>query len=170
MAPSLVADTAPPPPASALPSKSSAPHPYAPLTPDEITNASTLLRAQWPQGTDIWFKGVTLAEPPKAEMQPFLDAEAKGETALGPARKAWVNYYLTRTNKYHEAVVNLSEQKTEYNVQLGPNLHGPIDGPEVIAIEKICAEDESIQCELAKLDLPKGSVVVTDPWIYGELS
>ncbi len=36
-------------------------------------------------------------------------------------------------------------------------------------VEKIALEDEGVKAEIAKLGLPKGTAVVSDPWIYGIL-
>ncbi|KAI6879660.1 putative copper amine oxidase [Hortaea werneckii] len=74
---------------------------------------------------------------------------------------------VRRTNKFHEAIVNLTQQKVESNVRLGPNVHAPGDGEEIMAIERIALEDEGVQAEIAKLKLPEGSSIVVDPWIYG---
>lgn len=46
-------------------------------------------------------------------------------------------------------------------------MHAPLDGEEIVAFEKIALEDPSVLKELAKLQLPEGSKVVCDPWIYG---
>jgi len=35
-------------------------------------------------------------------------------------------------------------------------------------VEKIALEDEAVKAEIAKLKLPEGTVVISDPWIYGE--
>lgn len=35
-------------------------------------------------------------------------------------------------------------------------------------VEKMALEDEGVKAEIAKLQLPKGSVICADPWIYGE--
>jgi primary-amine oxidase len=35
-------------------------------------------------------------------------------------------------------------------------------------MEAIALSDKNVQNEIAKLKLPKGSVVICDPWIYGE--
>jgi hypothetical protein len=35
-------------------------------------------------------------------------------------------------------------------------------------VEKITLEDKGVKAEIAKLQLPEGSVVCADPWIYGE--
>lgn len=63
--------------------------------------------------------------------------------------------------------MNLSTGHVERNVLLGPNFHANGDGDEILAIEKIALEDESVKAEIAKLKLPEGTVVISDPWIYG---
>jgi len=55
----------------------------------------------------------------------------------------------------------------ESNLRLGPNIHSNADGNEIIMVEKIALEDEAVRAELAKLKLPEGTVVISDPWIYG---
>ena len=150
-----------------LRSKPHAPHPYAPLSANEIVNASSLLRAQWPDTTDVQFKVITLAEPPKHEVVPYLQAERDHASLPTLDRKAFITYYLRKTNKLHEAYVNLSEQEVESNVRLGKNVHGGGDGEEIMAMERIALEDEGVKQELKKLNLPEGAVVVCDPWIYG---
>ena len=72
-------------------------------------------------------------------------------------------------DKLHEAVVNLSSGKVEVNLRLGPNVHSNADGDEIIKVEKIALEDENVRAEIAKLQLPEGTVVISDPWIYGKL-
>lgn len=71
-------------------------------------------------------------------------------------------------DKFHEAIVNLSQSKVESNVRLGPNVHSPGDGEEIVLVEKIALEDEAVRAEIAKLQLPEGTVVISDPWIYGK--
>lgn len=66
--------------------------------------------------------------------------------------------------------MNLSEGKVESNLRLGANVHGNADGEEIEMIEKVALEDEGVKDAIAKLELPQGSVVVIDPWIYGILS
>ncbi|KAF7190658.1 Copper amine oxidase 1 [Pseudocercospora fuligena] len=142
-------------------------HPQAPIDAGEIQNTVALVQAQWPQGTDLHFKAITLNEPPKAEMVPYLEADFAGDDLPHIDRKVFVTYYLRQTNKFHEAVVNLSTQQVEYNLRLGPNMHAPGDGEEIFAMERIAVADEGVQAELAKLNLPEGTKIVVDPWIYG---
>ncbi|EOD50606.1 putative copper amine oxidase protein [Neofusicoccum parvum UCRNP2] len=155
---------------SSLPVRSAtqtATHPLAPLSGDEIKAASAIIQSAWPQGTNLHFKAVTLEEPPKAEVVPYLDAEHSGAPLPTLRRRAFINYYIRQTNKYHEAIVDLTAGAVERNVRLGPNVHANGDGDEIVTIEKVALEDPSVQAEIAKLQLPKGTVVVIDPWIYG---
>ena len=55
----------------------------------------------------------------------------------------------------------------ERNVRLGPNQHGNGDYAEILMVEKKALEDEGVRAEVAKLQLPEGTVVCADPWIYG---
>ena len=66
--------------------------------------------------------------------------------------------------------MNLSLQKVERNVRLGANIHAPGDATEIIAMENIALEDEEVKKAIKKLQLPAGSVVISDPWIYGMFS
>ncbi|KAK4959631.1 hypothetical protein LTR28_005194, partial [Elasticomyces elasticus] len=70
-------------------------------------------------------------------------------------------------NKFHEALVNLSANTVESNARLGPSIHAGGDGEEVLAVERIALEDEGVRADIAKLQLPEGTVVICDPWIYG---
>ncbi|KAK4545123.1 hypothetical protein LTR36_003674 [Oleoguttula mirabilis] len=142
-------------------------HPLAPLSAEEIEGTVSIIKAQWPTNADLQFKSVTLEEPAKAEMVPYLEAEFHGDSLPNIDRRVSVNYYLRKTNKFHEAVINLTQQSVEYNVRLGPNVHAPIDGEEVMEIERITLEDEGVKAEIAKLQLPEGTQVIVDPWPYG---
>lgn len=75
-------------------------HPLGPLSADEISHSSALIRAQWPEGTKFQFKILTLLEPPKAELVPYLAAEKAGETPKPIDRKSQVVYYLRTTVSY----------------------------------------------------------------------
>jgi primary-amine oxidase len=67
-------------------------------------------------------------------------------------------------------VVSLSRGKVESNLRLGPYVHSSADGDEILRVEKIALEDERVKAEIAKLQLPEGTVVISDPWIYGKLA
>ncbi|KAK4447762.1 putative copper amine oxidase [Podospora aff. communis PSN243] len=142
-------------------------HPLGPLSGDEIVQASSLIRAAWPEDVDLYFRVVTLREPAKAELVPYLTAERAGEPTPGIDRRAFVVYYFRGTDKLHEAVVNLTTKTVERNARLGPFTHPNSDGDEIVAVEKALLAHPDVQAEIAKLRLPEGTVLVADPWIYG---
>ena len=82
---------------AAVPAKQEISHPLAPVTASEITQASQLIRGLWPANTNLQFKAVTLEEPPKAQMLPYLEAEHTGKPLPSIERKVFVNYYLQNT-------------------------------------------------------------------------
>lgn len=168
--------------------KTSLQHPISPLTAGEITESSTLIRQLWPENTKLQFKAVTLQEPNKVELMPFLAAEHEGKPTTSIDRRSFVLYYIRNTvssskisskdrhansflsqDKLHEAIVNLTLGKVESNVRLGPNIHSNGDEDDIVAVEKLVLEDERVKAEIAKLQLPEGTVVVCDPWSYGRL-
>ena len=72
-------------------------HPLGPLTGKEISQASSLIKASWPAGTDCHFKVVTLLEPAKAQLVPYLAAERSSQSPTDIDRRAFVVYYFRGT-------------------------------------------------------------------------
>lgn len=72
-------------------------HPLCPLTASEISNTAHLVRSLWPSNIDLLFKVITLEEPQKRQLVPYLDAEHAGRTLPHIDRKAFVAYYLRNT-------------------------------------------------------------------------
>jgi primary-amine oxidase len=79
-------------------------HPIAPLTASEITDSSRLIRELWPSSTNLQFKVITLQEPNKAELLPFLAAEHEGRRPSPIERRSFVVYYIRNTVRYFELV------------------------------------------------------------------
>jgi primary-amine oxidase len=63
--------------------------------------------------------------------------------------------------------VDLPSGRVLHNVQLGRFVHANADGEEIVRIEKIALEDQGVKDAIAKLQLPEGTVVISDPWIFG---
>lgn len=72
-------------------------HPLGPLTASEISESSRLIKALWPSNTNLQFKVITLQEPSKTELVPFLAAEHAGKSTPTVERKSFVVYYIRNT-------------------------------------------------------------------------
>ena len=72
-------------------------HPLCPLTASEIKVSAKLVRSIYPANPDIQFKAITLEEPEKALLAPYLDAEHAGKRVPKLERRAFVSYYIRNT-------------------------------------------------------------------------
>ena len=72
-------------------------HPLCPLTAAEIRTAAEAVKAMYSGRPDIHFKILTLDEPEKALLVPFLDAEHAGRQLPQIDRKVFVAYYIRNT-------------------------------------------------------------------------
>src|SRR5438045_3014246 len=83
-------------------------HPLEPLTPEEIQQASTLIREQQALSEYVRFASVTLYEPSKQEVLAFK----LGDPVV---RKAFIILLdkSAETSATYEAIVNLSEKKVD---------------------------------------------------------
>lgn len=71
-------------------------HPLGPLTGAEIIQASDLVKKCWGK-TALQFKVITLQEPLKTELIPYLAAERAGQPTPRIDRRAFVVYYFRGT-------------------------------------------------------------------------
>jgi Cu2+-containing amine oxidase len=144
-------------------------HPLTALSEDEIWATARLIRSSRDPGTKLRFKGISLHEPTKTETRQFLEATKDGISTAGrclPPRKAWVNYYLVGTGSFFEAIVNLTSEIVERNIQVADGFHGSCDDDEILEVERLTLNDARVKVEIEKLKLPGGAVVVCDPWIW----
>lgn len=72
-------------------------HPLCPITAAEISQSADLIRSLYPAKTDFLFKAITLEEPEKAQLVPYLDAEHSRGRLPRIERKTFVCYYLRNT-------------------------------------------------------------------------
>ncbi|KAF3908923.1 hypothetical protein AA313_de0209558 [Arthrobotrys entomopaga] len=131
-------------------------HPFSPLTQQEIKDAAALLRKQHPD-SDIHFKCVTLREPEKELMKKWLAQEEGSKSKID--RKAFIIFYIRHTPDLFECVINLETETIEFETKLD-GFHSCADGEEILQIERVCLEDEGVKAEIAKLQLPEGTVVL----------
>jgi primary-amine oxidase len=79
-----------------------APHPLSSLSAQEIALTATIVKRLWPALADIHFKVITLEEPTKDELLPYLEAEHANLKLPEIERKVWVNYYLRNTVRLND--------------------------------------------------------------------
>jgi primary-amine oxidase len=72
-------------------------HPLGPLTASEISESASLIKGLWPSNTNIQFKSITLQEPSKTDLVPFLEAEHAGQQTPAVERRSFVVYYIRNT-------------------------------------------------------------------------
>lgn len=84
-------------------------HPLGPLTASEISESASLIKGLWPSNTNIQFKSITLREPAKADLLPFLGAEHAGRQTPSVERRSFVVYYIRNTVSVFSKPVVLSE-------------------------------------------------------------
>jgi primary-amine oxidase len=72
-------------------------HPIGPLTADEIKESSRIIKGLWPANTDLQFKSITLQEPKKSNLVPFLAAEHAGQPTPTIERQSFIVYYIRNT-------------------------------------------------------------------------
>lgn len=88
------------------------PHPLEPLSIEECHRARDIILGAHGQSI-LDFRSVSLEEPLKADLQPFLELEHNGDLESGtprPPRLARVNYDVIckdRMAKYHETLVDV---------------------------------------------------------------
>lgn len=141
-------------------------HPLDPLNAEEIAQVSSLLKAKSP-GKSLHFKIITIIEPPKDKLRPFLKAERDG-TAIPPLpRRASALYYHRGTADLFLAEVNVESNSVDKIEKLNPLLHGQNDIDEVIELRDKCLADPKVLEQLKKFKIPEHLEVVCDTWPYG---
>lgn len=142
-------------------------HPFDPLTPDEISRASKLVRPHFGRHNPE-FRVVTLQEPRKSQMIPFLDKEHRRQvTGSAPARCARVEVVLESSsgNMLFELAVDLDRNEVVAK-QHHPGKHSYIDSAYMQKVEKAARDNNEVQKQIRALELPVGSSVVIEPWAY----
>jgi primary-amine oxidase len=112
----------------------SRPHPLHSITAEEITKASTLLKAilRERHGPDFKFrfKNVSIQEPPKALLLPYLDAEAAGvDTRYRPfvPRCADIVWTSSHERMLCQSTISLDSFTEVGRIQAAPGQHSSLD-------------------------------------------
>ncbi|KAI6845993.1 putative copper amine oxidase [Hortaea werneckii] len=149
------------------------PHPLRLISDSEIFEArnillETLRQSQTPPS--IRFKNITLHEPAKADLLPYLDAEASGTpAALRPFVPRCVEIIWSTVNEriVHESIISLDANAEVSRTGPQKGQHGSIDRYEAkSAAEKIVNHPE-VQAAVKALGLAEDVTIACDPWMYG---
>ena len=135
--------------------------PLAPLSADEISRASAVLRDQRDLGPRVRFVSVTLQEPPKSEVLGWQ----RGESAA-PERAAFAVLYDRDAQQTIETVVSLSSGVvTSWRVVEGVQPGVMLE--EFFATEEITRADPRWQEAMRKRGVTDFSLAMIDPWAAG---
>ncbi|OQE24720.1 hypothetical protein PENSTE_c007G01158 [Penicillium steckii] len=143
-------------------------HPFDSLTPTEIAKTAAVVKHEF-RGQTLNFRFITLKEPTKAEMVPFLHAEHLGQVPVSrPSRSSRVQVVAEKPsgpNELIELLVNIDTNTVTEKMPL-VGRHSYIDSNYMQAVEKACRADPRIDDEIKKLKLPPGATVVIEAWAY----
>ncbi|GFF39116.1 copper amine oxidase 1 [Aspergillus udagawae] len=142
------------------------PHPLDPLSPAEISVAVRHLNNAYPSDKLV-FRVVTLLEPPKAQMIPYLEAERSGKRDVtAPKRSAFVQFYKNTTADFREVHLELGTGNITKEKDLAGR-HSYVDTDEMQAAEDACIASAEVQEAIRLLELPEEAAVCIEPWTYG---
>ena len=131
-------------------------HPLDPLTPQEISQSSQIIRKNY-SNTSWIFNSITLQEPPKALL---LETPELGSIP----RKSFVILIERETGKVSEAVINLSENKLESCTAVHAGNQPTLTPQDCFEAERITKEDGEVRRRCADLGFWNMDLVVADPW------
>ncbi|KAL6411909.1 primary-amine oxidase [Ilyonectria robusta] len=140
-------------------------HPLDPLHADEIAQVVAILNST--HTSKLRYKVITLEEPPKNDLIPYLEAERLHlDLPTPPNRMAYVYFHTLDDKAFHRAVVDLTANSVQID-QVLEGIQPPADADEQIEIEDACNNHPLVLKEIEKLKLPAGARVLNDPWAYG---
>ena len=140
-------------------------HPLDPATAEEIEKATALVKAAFGDVL-LHFKAAGLDEPPKTLLVEYLDAEHAGRPRPALPRNIFVMWYIKRTPRLFEAIVDVTNGTIANQTELPRDFHGPVDRAELSEAAAVTIADPGVLTELRRLGVDPKNVVL-DPWDYG---
>ncbi|CAG8950627.1 hypothetical protein HYFRA_00002836 [Hymenoscyphus fraxineus] len=147
------------------------PHPLEQLSVAEATVARDAILGAHSK-TVIDFRTISLEEPAKAELLPFLDAESEGTlNGVGrPKRLARISYdFLGENRKYgfYESVVDVVDGKIVAQDLIDEKFQAPLVLDDFGHLLKAVWESKLFTDAIAEFNIPEGFEVIVEPWPYG---
>lgn len=130
-----------------------------------VEQAADVAKGQF-SGENIIFRVITLSEPPKKDLIPYLEAERTGTPLPAPpARLARLQFYLGKPTEYRSAKVDLAKEHLFDLTNLNAH-HAYVDTGQMKRCEEAALADPRVQAAINDLQLPEGAKVVCEPWTY----
>ena len=146
-------------------------HPLDQLSADEVNVArQTILDAR---KAAIIFRNTFTAEPAKAELVKFLNAEHAGTLSLDtprPARQARVQYDVVskdRSHEYMESIIDVTAGKEVEHRRVPRTSQQALILDEFREFNDVCVESEMFKEAVRELNLDEKFEIAIDPWPYG---
>ncbi len=131
-------------------------HPLEPLSAEEVSAASAILKAEKGLEASARFVFISLHEPPKPAVQ-------AGETV---PREAFVVLYEKAERKTYEAVVSLTDQSV-VSFEHIEGVQPPVMAEEFMACEEVVQADPAWQEAMRRRGVEDFSLAMIDPWAAG---
>lgn len=94
------------------------PHPFDPISPEEIKLAVRILEATFP-GVPLRYKRIDINEPIKKEILPYIEAERlRRPLPSPPARLIYALFHRLDTGAFYKAVLNAGSHTIVYAKEL----------------------------------------------------
>lgn len=95
-----------------------APHPFDPISPEEIKLAVRILEATFP-GVELRYKRIDVNEPIKKDVLPYIEAERlRRPLPSPPARLLYTLFHRLDTGAFYKAVLNADKRTIVYAKEL----------------------------------------------------
>lgn len=139
-------------------------HPLDPLNSTEITKSSRLIRERHPNDKGWIFNSITLLEPPKNVLLPYLLNNDEQTPTNSIPRKSFSILIEKGTGNVYEVVVNLSEENVESFNAVPRGFQPTLTPEDCFVAERIVKSDKEVQRRCLLLGLEDIDLVVADPW------
>jgi primary-amine oxidase len=94
------------------------PHPFDPITPEEIKLAVRILEATFP-GVELRYKRIDVNEPIKKDVIAYIEAERlRRPLPTPPARLLYVLFHRLDTGAFYKAILNADKRTIVYAKEL----------------------------------------------------
>ncbi|QPG96776.1 hypothetical protein C2857_005235 [Epichloe festucae Fl1] len=148
------------------------PHPLTQLSVQEFTKARDIIVKLYGSSQPVYFRQISLQEPSKESLIPYLEAEHAGTLTAEtprPGRHARVEYGIIKAER-HEAVrcvVDLDASKVVSSDTASAHSFPYYTEDEISHCLDYCVSSDLFKEAMSEFALPEGFELTIDPWPYG---